>query len=48
MEVFHERLVPVLNDVGVEASGQAETFEVHNSVPGESMPLWSSERTEAS
>ena len=48
METFHERLVPVLYDVGVEASGQAETFEVHNSVPGESMPLWSSELTEAS
>jgi hypothetical protein len=48
MEAFHERLVPVLYDVGVEASRQAETFEVHNSVPGESMPLWSSEPTEAS
>ena len=48
METFHERLVPVWYDVGVEALGQAETFEVHNSVPGESMPLWSSEPTEAS
>ena len=38
MEAFHERLVPVLYDVGVDASGRPETFRVHNSLAGGATP----------
>jgi hypothetical protein len=32
LDAFHERLMPVLNDVGIELSGQPEILEIHNVV----------------
>lgn len=30
LSAFGERLLPVLNEVGVQATGEPEIFEVHN------------------
>ena len=30
LRAFGERLLPVLNEVGVQAAGEPEVFEVHN------------------
>ena len=32
LDAFHERLMPVLKDVGIELSGEPEILEIHNVV----------------
>ena len=32
LETFGERLMPVLNDVGIELAGEPEVLEIHNTI----------------
>ena len=34
LDAFGERLLPVLNDVGIELSGKPEVLEIHNILKG--------------